>query len=193
MGLALVFSTVRCQLTSMKRIIRPAMPTDLPEVATIYGEAVTGGRTGHQSARPPEHWQPLLQGEHAFDSLWVAEEGEAVVGWLSVVPYRLGRAAFRHSFEVSYYVLEARQGRGVATSLLQHCVEQCPQWGVRTLLAIVLANNEASIRFLERAGFDCWARLPGVADFDGIEVDHVYYGRRINPPKPPVEASGPSL
>ena len=47
------------------------------------------------------------------------------------------------------------------------------------LFAIILDSNQGSIRLLEKYGFKKWGHLPRVADFDGIEVGHLYYGLRI--------------
>jgi phosphinothricin acetyltransferase len=50
----------------------------------------------------------------------------------------------------------------------------------KTLFAILLDYNRASIALLEKFGFEQWAYMPGVADFNGHEVGHIYYGRRIS-------------
>ena len=49
-----------------------------------------------------------------------------------------------------------------------------------TLVAILLGDNLASIGLLKKLGFEEWAKLPAVADFDTREVDHVYYGLRVS-------------
>ena len=43
----------------------------------------------------------------------------------------------------------------------------------------IIDNNTASIRQLEKYGFEKWGHLPRVAVFDGVEVGHLYYGLRI--------------
>jgi phosphinothricin acetyltransferase len=50
---------------------------------------------------------------------------------------------------------------------------------IRHLFAIVLEGNEGSRRLLEKMGFEKWGYLPRVADFDGKEVGHLYYGRHL--------------
>jgi phosphinothricin acetyltransferase len=44
----------------------------------------------------------------------------------------------------------------------------------------VLEGNQASLNLLEKMGFEQWGYLPRVADFDGREVGHLYYGRHMD-------------
>src|SRR5215211_7403683 len=54
-----------------------------------------------------------------------------------------------------------------------------PGLRIRHLFAIVLEGNRASLKLLENLGFEQWGFLPRVADFDGDEVGHLYYGRHL--------------
>jgi L-amino acid N-acyltransferase YncA len=49
-------------------------------------------------------------------------------------------------------------------------VATCLALQIKHLFAIVLEDNQASIRLLEKMGFEKWGYLPRVADFDGKEV-----------------------
>jgi phosphinothricin acetyltransferase len=50
--------------------------------------------------------------------------------------------------------------------------------GYKTLVAIILDVNIQSIKLFERGGYTKWGALPKVAEFDGVEVGHVYYGKQ---------------
>jgi len=102
-----------------------------------------------------------------------------LAGWCSLSAYRAGRAAFRFTAEISYYIAPAYHRRGIATALVEHALAACPALQIRHLFAIVLESNEASRRLLEKMGFEKWGYLPRVADFDGREVGHLYYGRHL--------------
>jgi phosphinothricin acetyltransferase len=58
---------------------------------------------------------------------------------------------------------------------------QCYKLGIKTLFAIVIDANEASIKLMEKCGYEKWGHLPGVAIFDGVEAGHLYYGKRVVP------------
>ncbi len=58
-------------------------------------------------------------------------------------------------------------------------MDRCPVLQIKTLFAILLEDNCASISLLEKFGFEAWGFMPKVADFDGREVGHLYYGLRL--------------
>lgn len=161
--------------------IRIAKIEDLEAMVEIYNQAIragqktadielvtAGGRKTWFEAHIPDKY-PIL----------AAEEGGSVVGYLTISPYRAGRMALRHTAEVSYYIHFEHHRQGIASLLLRHAVKMCPALQIKTLFAIVIDSNQASVRLLEKYGFEKWGHMPGVADFDGVEVGHLYYGLRI--------------
>ncbi|RLA36876.1 MAG: hypothetical protein DRR03_03345 [Gammaproteobacteria bacterium] len=100
-------------------------------------------------------------------------------GYVTLSTYRGGRGAFAGCREISYYVAGAFRRRGVASALLEHAVDACAELGVDLLLTFALAHNDASVAFLERHGFDCRGRSPGVAVINGQCFDHVIHGRHL--------------
>jgi phosphinothricin acetyltransferase len=161
--------------------IRVANPDDLKDIVNIYNQAITAGQrtadlttfdvkdrigwfTSHDAERHP---------------ILVADTGRKVIGYLSISPYREGRQALRQTAEVSYYVDFECHGQGTASLLMRHALTICPALGIRVLFAILLEGNDASIRLLNRFGFEKWGFMPGVATFEGVELGHLYYGRHI--------------
>jgi phosphinothricin acetyltransferase len=65
--------------------------------------------------------------------------------------------------------------------LIKHAIQQCGQIEIRTLFAILLDVNIPSVNMLEKFGFQRWGHMPHVADFDGKECGHLYYGLRVIP------------
>ena len=119
--------------------------------------------------------------EHTRENypIYVEEVDGVISGWCSISPYRAGRGALRFTAEISYYVSNDFKRQGVATRLVLHAIEDCGRLGIKNLFGILLDTNEASIRLLEKLGFGKWGHMPNVADFDGTECAHVYYGKRI--------------
>jgi phosphinothricin acetyltransferase len=58
---------------------------------------------------------------------------------------------------------------------------KCPKLGIKTLFAIIIDKNEASIKLIEKCGYEKWGHLPEIAVFDTMEAGHLYYGKRIMP------------
>jgi len=162
-------------------IIRLAQQDDLPALVEIYNQAIstkqsTGDlqpvtvddRVAWFRAHPPEKYP-----------IFAAEMDGQVAGWCSLSAYRQGRGAFRHTAEISYYISFAHHRRGIGSALVEHALSACPALQIRHVFAIVLENNQASLRLLKKMGFEKWGYLPQVADFDGKEVGHLYYGRHV--------------
>jgi phosphinothricin acetyltransferase len=63
--------------------------------------------------------------------------------------------------------------------MMSYALSHAHQYNIKTLFAVLLETNLASIRLLEKYDFKRWAYLPGVADFNGEEVGQYYYGRRV--------------
>jgi len=161
--------------------IRAATITDLPAIVAIYNEAVAQ-RFATADLDPvtiADRSQWFHDHDPASYPIFVAEREGTVAGWCSLSAHRPGRAALRRTAEISYYVRAADRGRGVATALVQHAIDQAPRLGKHVLFGILLERNDASIRLLKKCGFELWGRLPDVALIEGELVSHVYYGRSV--------------
>jgi phosphinothricin acetyltransferase len=166
---------------TLKVSIRLARRGDLPRIVDIYNESVLAKfRTADTEPLRVADRQRWFD-EHAPEQhpIFVAEIASEVVGWCSLSAYRNGRQALRSTAEISYYVAEAVHRRGIATALLRHAIGNCPPLRLKTLIAIVLECNVASLELLEKQGFSRWGLLPNVAEFDGVEISHVYLGKKL--------------
>lgn len=160
-------------------LLRTAAPRDLPEIAEILNQAVMTRSAGYTEPVTVEERRLWLDSHGPTHPVIVAEVESRVVGWANLSAYRPGRRAFRATAEISYYVHDQYRRRGVASRLVRDLMERCSDLNVQTLVAILLANNDASISLLRKLGFEEWGRLPRIAALGGVEVDHVYYGCRL--------------
>jgi phosphinothricin acetyltransferase len=161
--------------------IRLARQGDLPTIVEIYNQAIqTKQSTGDLQPVTVEDRVAWFHA-HSPDKypIFAAEIEGQVAGWCSLSAYRQGRAAFRHTAEISYYISFVHHRRGIGSALVGHALSTCPALQIRHVFAIVLENNQSSLRLLEKMGFERWGYLPQVADFDGREVGHLYYGRHV--------------
>ena len=162
--------------------IRLATDRDVPTITQIYNQAIalksaTADIEPVTEAQSKHAW---LAG-HSPDKypVFVAEQRGRLVGYASLSPYRSGRMALRHTAEISYYVHEDFRSMGFGSMLIEHAIAECPRLDLKTLFAILLDINPASVRLLEKFGFRQWGHLPDVAEFDGVECGHLYFGRRV--------------
>ncbi|WP_421919966.1 GNAT family N-acetyltransferase [Marinifilum sp.] len=161
--------------------IRLATPKDLPAINEIYNQAV---RKRYCTADLEEI--SMEEREKWFTShipnkypVFVMEENKVIIGWMCYSPYRQGRRALQTALEVSYYLHDDHQGKGMGSQLMDFAIKQASQYHIKHLFAILLEPNMASIKLLEKFGFERWACLPNIANVDGEWCSHVYYGREI--------------
>ena len=164
-------------------MIRAAALEDLEDITEIYNQAIDAGfQTGFtERLQVADRVGWFHEHNDGMHPLFVYTADGGVAGWLSVSPYRAGRGAFRYSVEISYFVHSDHRGKGIASQLLVYAINACRQLNYRTAIAIILDKNKPSIKLMEKFGFEKWAYLPGVADFDGVVCGHLYYGLSLHP------------
>jgi ribosomal protein S18 acetylase RimI-like enzyme len=141
-------------------MIRRATPDDAPAISDLFVRARDQMR---YLPRIPEHVRPLLGGwflERA--ELWVAEEGERVVGFAGVSGSEL----------THLYTDPSAQNRGVGRALLDHVKSLRPE----RLELWVFQRNEGARRFYERHGFELVRLTDGTGNMEQ-EPDALYEWR----------------
>lgn len=162
--------------------IRIAKPDDLQAMVEIYNQSIAAGQQTADITPVTISKREKWFADHRPEKypILVAEKDESIIGYLTISAYRPGRAALRHTAEVSFFIHFDHHRQQVASRLLQHAIDLSPSLKIKTLFGILIDSNQASIRFLESFGFEKWGHMPRVAEFEGIEVGHVYYGLRVD-------------
>ena len=153
--------------------LRDAVAGDLPQIVAIYNATIEGRRaTADLELVSVDERQAWFDRHGESRPLWVlATEDGTIAAWLSFEDF-YGRRAYDRTAEVSIYVAETHQRRGLATRLLSTAIERAPGLGVAVLLGFVFAHNAPSLRLFGSHGFERWAQLPRVALLDdaGFEL-----------------------
>lgn len=161
--------------------IRKADFSDLSDIVAIYNQAVPT----HRSTANTIPWTVESRAgwfmEHEPDKypIFVVEVDGRVVGWCSISVYRPGRLALRFTAEMSYYIDSNFQRQGLGQALIRQAMAVCPVLNIKNIIAVIIDRNEPSRKLLEKLGFEQWAYLPRVLDFDGEEFGEYYYGMRV--------------
>lgn len=134
--------------------IRDATPADLPALLEIYNEAVANTTASWDY----EPWSPVQHADWYADKIesgfpvLVAVEDDEVLGVASFGEFH-HKVGYAHTREHKVYLRPSARGRGLARLLLEPLIERARQDGVHTLIALVSADNEASLRLHARLGF----------------------------------------
>jgi L-amino acid N-acyltransferase YncA len=159
-------------------IIRDAVEADLPAIVQIYNATVpTRMVTAELEPTTVEARLPWFR-DHSSEQypFWVAESEGRVIGWLDFKKF-LPRAAYRGTVEISVYVDEKFQRRGVGQRLLEQAIARAPSLGITALVGLIFGHNEPSLKLFQRLGFERWGFFPGVAQLDGVDRDLVVMGQ----------------
>jgi phosphinothricin acetyltransferase len=136
--------------------IRPANRADLPGILEIYNEAVLNTTATYDyEPRTLEHRTQWFE-EHQRDSypVFVAQdEAGRIVGWSALNPFH-ARMGYRFTSENSVYVAADSRGRGIGRLLLAPLLEAGRARGLHAIIAVIDADNEASIRLHAKFGFE---------------------------------------
>jgi len=166
---------------SEKVNIRDANIDDLTRIVEIYNNSIPGRlATADLEEITVESRIPWFH-EHNAERrpLWVLEENNNIVGWLSFQSF-YGRPAYNGTAEISIYLDPSVQGKGFGKLLIKEAIANCPRLNIKTILAFVFGHNEPSIRLFETFNFEKWAHLPKIADMEGTERDLVILGKRVD-------------
>lgn len=160
--------------------IRHATETDLPAIVAIYNAAIPS-RMATADLEPVSVASRMPwfgERSHNIRPVWVIEVEGVIAGWLSFQSF-YGRPAYHTTAEISIYIASAYHQRGLGQQLLAQAIHQSPNFGLNTLLGLIFAHNEPSLKLFEKFRFQPWGYLPKVAELDGIERDLVIMGLRI--------------
>ncbi len=162
------------QTTDIGLQITPMQPADWEAVRRIYAEGI---RTGHATMETtPPGWEKW-HGEHLEAGRLVARQGDAVLGWAALTPVS-GRCTFAGVAELSVYVGQAHQGRGIGAALLRALIDAAEKAGIWTLQAGILRENAASISLHKKLGFREVGYRERIGKLNGVWRDVVLLERR---------------
>lgn len=133
--------------------IRPATPADAPAISAIYNHSVLHSTATYQEVPESDADRRAWITTHGpAHPVLVAEIDGQVAGWASLSPFH-SRSAFRHTVESSVYIAETFHRRGLARALMLDLITRAHTAGHHVMLAIISADQTASIALHESLGF----------------------------------------
>ena len=160
--------------------MRIANESDLPAIVAIYNASIPARRATADTVEVTVASRMDWFRQHAPERhpLLVHERDGRIEGWVGFQPFRM-RPAYARTAEISIYLHPEAQGQGLGRRLLDEALDVARGLPLTTILALVFAHNEPSVRLFRSAGFAEWGRLPDVAEMDGKEYSLLLLGRRI--------------
>ena len=166
---------------------RVAHHDDLRAIVDIYNSTVASRQVTADTEPVSVASRAAWFAEHtpARRPLWVIHDAAdtsdqpAVLGWISYSNF-YGRPAYAGTAEVSIYIAEAWRGKGIGSYCIEQAIAFAPTIKVHTLLGFIFGHNQPSLDLFAKYGFATWAKLPRVANLDGVERDLIILGKRVD-------------
>lgn len=134
--------------------IELAQQADLPRILELSNWAAIHTAANFSTAPESlEMWTQAWEKTHAFYPWLVARTSSAIVGFAKASPHRT-RGAYAWTAEVSVYIDDSWQGRGVGRLLLRALAQLTNAQGYGVLLAGIVDGHQASEKLHARVGFN---------------------------------------
>lgn len=155
--------------------IRTMQETDGRRVLEIFRQGIEGQNATFDTTVPTwEAWDI----NHINTSRFVIEdETNNVVGWCALKPVS-NRTCFSGVAEVSIYLDNAIQGKGLGSILLQKLVLDSEEHGIWMLQSGIFPENDASLRLHQKLGFRVVGKREKIAKMNGTWRDVLLLERR---------------
>ncbi|MDN3397484.1 GNAT family N-acetyltransferase [Psychrobacter sp. APC 3426] len=179
-------------------IVQRASKADLSEILAIYNQSIPGKQATanlapvtleertewfdehiHSSTRPIYVVRAVVKlMDEANESTAQAES--PIVAWGSFSDL-YARPAYHISTEISIYLHQDYQGKGLGSLLARWMLTQAPSLGIHNIVALVFAHNKPSLGLFRKLGFEQWGYMPKVCDMDmqGFIADVVMLGKAM--------------
>ena len=152
-------------------IIREASLADAPRLLEIYSPYVTDTVITFEYEVPSqEEFQSRIETIKRRYPYLVCEEQGRVIGYAYADTYMI-RPAYDWCAEVSIYVDWDCRGRGAGRALYRELFERLKSMHVLNLYAVITSENEKSIGFHRRLGFEAFAVFERVGYKQGRWLD----------------------
>jgi len=160
--------------------LRQATIEDLPEIIKIYNEAIKDGISTADSKIVSVEDKVEWFNSHSDDRpILVKEYHGRIIAWISIQPFYANLLAYKDTARINIYIDKNFQGKKLGQQFLNEAIEQTKSFQIKTLLALIFAENLPSLKLFKKIGFKEWGNLNKIATIEGVDKDLLILGLRI--------------
>jgi len=160
--------------------LRKASLEDLPEIIKIYNEAIKDGiSTADSKVVSIEEKQEWFNAHNDRYPFLVKEYCGRIIAWISIQPFYANLLAYKETARINIYIDKNFQGKKLGQQFLSEAIEEAKSLHIKTLLALIFAENLPSLKLFKKLGFKEWGDLNRIATIAGVEKDLLILGKRI--------------
>ena len=155
--------------------IREMQPSDGEKVIEIFQEGIDGGNATFEQNVPT--WEAWDNNFFKICRFVLEDENENIVGWAALQPIS-NRDCFKGVAEVSIYLKNEFQGKGLGKMLLRKLILDSEEHEFWTLQSGIFPENEASINVHLNLGFRTVGTRERIGQMNGVWRDVILLERR---------------
>lgn len=161
-------------------IVRDAIEQDMPAILAIFNDVIATSTAVYMDQQTTlEERLAWWRGRvGAGYPVLVSEDESGLTGFSSFGEFR-ARPGYRFTVEHSVYVRADLRGRGVGIALMTPLLQRAVALDKHVMVGGVDAENESSLRFHERLGFERVAHFRQVGFKFGRWLDLVFLQRTL--------------
>lgn len=144
----------------MKLTFRPATPDDAQVVAEIYNESILAGDASmEERIQSAQTICALMASFNRREGILLLERhdpasGEPeILGWGLIKRYS-DRAGYRFAAETAVYLRRSAVGQSHGSRIKQALIDRCREVGYHHLVAKIFADNELSLAYNKKFGYE---------------------------------------
>ena len=151
--------------------IRKATLDDLKEITDIYNDAIQKTvATFDTETKTYEEQKKWFEDHGTNNPIFVAELDGDIIGWAALSKYST-RCAYSDTAEISLYVRDQDQGKGIGKKLMQSIVKEGETTSLHAIIARITDGNKKSIYLHESVGFEHIGIMKEVGNKFGKRLD----------------------
>lgn len=154
----------------MSFTIRKFKNEDAASVADIYNASIDEGDATFDEV----HWDSenvTAMVENYGDKECLLVLDDAGIKGFGIVKKYSDRPGYRLTCETAVYLKRDEVGKGYGTALKQEIIDECKELGHHHLVAKIFSDNERSIKYNEKLGYEVVGRQKEVGVKNGKWVD----------------------
>ena len=135
-------------------VLRDCTLDDAATIAEIYNQAVrAGGSTMDSFEKSEEEIRAQIGGFHEREVILILEQADEILGWGIIKRYS-DRLGYRVACETSVYLHFDHRRKGYGTLMKRALIDRCRHYGYHHVVAKIFADNQASIEYNRKLGFE---------------------------------------
>jgi len=157
-------------------MIRVVEPKDAEKICGIYNFYINNTDiTFEEQPVSAAEMEKRIRDVTAKYPWLIAEEKGSILGYAYSSKYR-ERSAYRYTAELTIYIKDGEEGKGLGTELMGRIIEETRGRGIHSLVSAIAIPNERSVTIHEKFGFEKIGHLKEVGFKFDRWIDVGYWG-----------------